>query len=266
MVAPEFASCFLKLSRAEEHFNTFKLEVKEWKDSGPYVMSRKSDAGGRRHSQIIQIIKPAPVDRWALIAGDVVHNLRSVLDNLIYAIAVRESGRNPPPKARDLQFPVASTFERFEDKRRRRIATLSDKVQTRIERAQPYNRPHPQVPPLLALLSELDNLDKHNLLNVVISNVAGGKFSFTSSAQDGPFKPAEVGHHSGPVESGAELAYFTCDPPSRDVDYRHEADIVISIAHSAGPLGNTTTELGYVLEVLAEEVRMIVDTSLQLVA
>jgi hypothetical protein len=256
MVGPEFTSCWLKLGRAEEHFNTFKAEIIAWNKGQPYIVSKKSDAEGRRHSLVVEI-KNAPLDRWALIAGDCIHNLRSVLDNLVYAVAVRESRVSPPPKARTLQFPIAESSQIFA-KQNWRIASLSSKVQARIEGAQPYNRPHPELPPLLGILSEFDDFDKHRLLNVVFANVAHGKFSFTGVGQQ-PIIPSAFGYHPGTVESGAEFAWFTMQPPKRDVDYKYEATFVVSVTHSAGPSGRTTGELGYVLEILIAEVRRIVD-------
>lgn len=257
MVGPEFSSCWLKLGRAEEHFNTFKAEIVAWLQGQPYVVSRKSDAEGRRHSLVVEIKSPPPLDRWALIAGDCIHNLRSVLDHLIYAVAVRESGSSPPPNAKNLQFPIADTPQGFAGQKRR-IASLSGKVQARIEGSQPYHRPHPDLPPLLALLSEFDNSDKHRLLHVAFANVGSGKFSFTTVGL-APIMPSSFGYHPGPIESGAEFAWFTMEPPKRDVDYHYEATFVVSVAHAAGPSGRTVGELGYLLEILIAEVRRIVD-------
>jgi hypothetical protein len=110
---------------------------------------------------------------------------------------------------------------------------------------------------LLTLLAEFDNIDKHRLLNVIIANVAGGKFRFYPS--EPIFVPPDIGFHSGATESGAEFAWFTIDPPQRDVRYDYEVNFVVSIAHSAGPTGRTFTELAYALEILIAEVKRIVE-------
>jgi hypothetical protein len=69
--------------------------------------SREKDAGGRRHSLILRVLKLPALERWSLVAADCVHNLRCALDHLVYAIAVYESGQDPPPNHRGLQFPIA---------------------------------------------------------------------------------------------------------------------------------------------------------------
>jgi hypothetical protein len=259
MIGPEFASCFLKLGRAEEHFNTIKAELIEWKERNPYIVSKQCDAQGSRHSLIVEITYPPPLEHWSLIAGDCIHNLRATLDNLVYAIAVKESGTDLPPNFNILQFPITGTPKEYAGQQRR-IATLSANTQARIERAQPYNRSHTELPPLLALLSEFDNVDKHRLLNVVVNNVSGGKFSIPLTGEMGIFVPPDIGYYSGPIKSGTEFAYFILTPPKRDVHYEYKATFVVSIAHSAGPSGRTFGELAYLLEIIITEVRRIVES------
>lgn len=249
----------MKLGRAEEHFSTIKGDLMAWKQTQPYTVSRTSDPEGGRHALIVEIKGQPPLDRLSVVTGDCVHNLRSALDNVVYAVAVEESGADPPPGFTDLQFPIADTGVKFA-KQSRRIARLSAKAQSRIVAAQPYNRPHAELPPLLRLLADFDNADKHRLLNVVIANVAGGRFSFTTPSDQAIFIPPHVGFHFGPIKSGAEFARFTLHPPKRDIDYRYQADFVISIAHAAGPNGRTSSELGYVLEVMIAEVKRIVES------
>src|SRR5208282_3855961 len=105
MVGPEFASCWLKIGRAEEHFQAFQTEHDAWVDTSPYQVVRKRNADGSRHSLLAEVNNPPPLDRWSLIAGDCVHNLRSALDHLAYALAAHKIGE-APPNPRSLQFPI----------------------------------------------------------------------------------------------------------------------------------------------------------------
>jgi len=168
MVGPEFASCWLKIGRAQEHFRIFDSELGEWTESKPYSILQKSDPEGCRHTLVLELKRPFPADKWSLIAGDCIHNLRCALDHLVYALAVKNSGTNPPQDANRLQFPIASSLEQFE-KQRDRIKGLSDKAQTFIEQRQPYNVRTKKMPPQLAILSGLDNADKHRLLTVTFT-------------------------------------------------------------------------------------------------
>ena len=45
MLGPEFASCWLKLGRAEEHANTFYTELKTWVDGDPYQIAFQDSPG-----------------------------------------------------------------------------------------------------------------------------------------------------------------------------------------------------------------------------
>lgn len=264
MIGPEFATPILKIGRAKEHFELLKAELIAWNntDPKPYIVSRKCDPEGKRHSLIVNITKPPPLDRWALLAGDCVHNLRSALDSSIYALAVKESGTNPPPDFDSLQFPITDTAVKFAGQAARRLSALSAQTRARVERAQPYNRWHAEFPPLLRLLSDFDNIDKHRLLNVVIANISEGKVSMgqRSILAFTPLQiPYNVGFHVGLIESGAEIMHFSLPTAQPDMDYKYDVTFVISISHPVGPSGRSFGELGYILEILIAEVERIVN-------
>jgi len=255
MLSPEFASCWLKLGRAEEHADTIKSELLAWAHSKPYVIRRKASPDGSRHSLVLDDIKSTvPLDHWAVIFGDFVHNLRSALDHFIYGCAVYETSINPPPGDRQLQFPIYDTAASFA-KRRSCIKPLSAGMRGAIEGVQPYNRRHPTHPPLLALIGEFDNADKHRLLNVVLSQQANAELNFT--LPPGVRIPVAK-FMNGPLERGTELAWFTVDPPQPNVSYQHSAEIVITVGHTPGPSGNGRTEVPVLLDYLKAEVRQLI--------
>src|ERR1035441_2446558 len=256
MAGSEFAVCRLKLGRAEEHFDSLKAEIALWKHSNPCVVAKKRDAEGSRHSFIIEIRNRPPLDRWSLIAGDCVHNLRTALDSLVYAIGIAVSGDNPPPEAHRLQFPIADTLELFVQQRSR-IASLGASVNTRIEGAQPYRRPHQQLPPLLSLIRDFDNFDKHRLLNIVVASLTQGGITWKLSGDDQ--STVTAGQHVGPVESGTEVAYHVVSPPKQEMDYEYEGTVEVAVAHAPAPSGRGFTQIEYVLTALLEEVHGIVE-------
>jgi len=256
MLGPEFASCWLKLGRAEEHANTFYSELKAWVDSDPYVIGKKVNADSTRYSSFIEDIKTPPsLDRWSVILGDCIHNLRSTLDHFIYAAAVCETKRAPPGDKKVLQFPITDSAAEFTNQAFR-VKSLSLSMRAEIERMQPYNRRHPALPPLLALLRDLDDFDKHRLLNVVISQVGEGEFNFRLPPGSG--RPIVDFRKEG-LERGAELSWFTIHPPQTNVQYDHKAAIVITIGHIPGPSGNGRTEAPLVIHYLTTEVRKVIE-------
>src|SRR5947208_6882158 len=107
MLGPELANCWLKIGRADEHTKTVTEEISAWLNSKPYSLTSHRNPEGREHRLIFHLDSGAsPCDRWSLICGDAIHNLRSALDHLIYAVAVREFKSDPPPNERNLQFPI----------------------------------------------------------------------------------------------------------------------------------------------------------------
>ncbi len=103
---PVFYGCRLKLMRAHEHLETIKNEVHAWSNSHPYHLVSQSNADATRHSLVLHIDKPAPLGHLSAVAADCFHNLRTVLDQFLHAVAIYESGENPPPNEGNLQFPI----------------------------------------------------------------------------------------------------------------------------------------------------------------
>ena len=109
------------------------------------------------------------------------------------------------------------------------------------------------------MLRDLDDTDKHRLLNVVVARQAQGRFSFTAIHPATPKIPTSIGYENGPIKDGAEAAWFTIDPPDPDVKYEHETAVVIAIAHEPGPSGETLTEVVAVLEWIESEVTAVIN-------
>jgi len=76
----------LKIGRAEEHAKAVSDEITSWDEADSYRLALDKDAQGHCYRIIVQFNIPPAKDRWALVAGDCVHNLRSALDHLVYAI------------------------------------------------------------------------------------------------------------------------------------------------------------------------------------
>ena len=245
----------MKIGRANEHLNALKRELLAWRDTDPFTATRGHDALGGRHSITIHIKNPPPLEHWSVICGDCFHDLRCALDHFVHAIDVHESGSNPPPDDRDLQFPITDTPHRYIGAAKR-IKSLSSRARKEIELVQPYYRPHHGLPPLLGLPRDMD---KHRLLNVVVSRPAQGRFSFTAIHPKMPLIPTSIGHEPGPIKDGAEVAWFTIDPPNPDVKYENETAVVVAIAHEPGPSGEMLTEVVAVLEWIEAEVTEIIN-------
>ena len=256
MTGPEFASCWLKIERAEEHFNTFYAELREWNETNPYSLVFKPDPEGRRHGIVANINGLPNFKRWALITGDCIHNLRSALDHLVYALAIRDNG-GPVADAkaiRSIQFPIGSDAMEFE-KAASRVAALKPGTKTAIERIQSYNRFNPPLPLLLPVLRELDNADKHRTLTLALNHVAGFRIQFDPPLLTGMPKFNLLGTA---VYSGAEVVFFFLDPPDLNVSYQCYMEFAVTVAHAPGSTGKHVSVLDHLLTGLIAEVKSIV--------
>jgi len=250
MVGPEFASCWLKIGRAEEHLGALKGEIKAWLQADPYSVVKLHDLNTGRHSLAVRIRGTAPFDRLALVAGDCAHNLRCALDHLVFALAIAESGQNPPPDAKKIQFPIVDSAAAFE-KQRYRIGCLTKKSQDFIESVQPYNRHDPELPPILGVLNIFENADKHQLIHLTYDTNVGGVISFLRPRT---WIAPDITWLHEPLEDGKEFVYFTTSPNVAELDYKFEVSFSIGVRHIPGPTGRATSPLESVMVGMMAEV------------
>jgi hypothetical protein len=257
---PQFLSCWLKIRRAKEHFDALESELTAWNNRSPYSVRREHNADGSRHSLIIVGDCKEEIQRWSLICGDCVHNLRSALDHLVYALAIQHSGQNPPPNERSLQFPICGSPSHFSTKSNW-IAPLSDSGKRFIESVQPYNRRDQLNPSTLGVIADFDNSDKHRLLNVTLAVAGSAEIKFT------PIEGVEIETHLRPIiKDGAEIAYLTVDPPKLDLDYKFVGLIDVAVSHiPVGPHQSEISQLISVLHLMIAEVSKIINDGVAIV-
>jgi hypothetical protein len=118
--------------------------------------------GGRTHlyrPTYVPDIDPA----WPLIAGDCLHNARSALDHLAVQLVI-VSGGTPTRKT---AFPIQHPADAF-------IAPgITNGIQSVVNSVQPGRSGDDPKRNWLAILKDLDNLDKHRQLVVVAGATAG---------------------------------------------------------------------------------------------
>jgi hypothetical protein len=152
--------------------------------------------------------------RWGLLIGDCVHNLRSSLDNLCFALARLK--QDPPARPHRLQFPVFTNAERFRQDRSvaETLEQLPVEVVEHIQLWQPFQRVDPSAikADALSLLTYLSNQDKHRIPQVVLVSVNQGAhlahLSFDSEEDAAAFigGPPDIQIFGGiPMEPGSVL-------------------------------------------------------------
>jgi len=160
--------CRAKLERARETLDALELEVANFlsKDPPPVRLETKHINGGLEYA-FIAYGEPNPPLRISVIAGEIVHHMRSSLDHLIYALVIR-NGVSPTFQH---QFPICSTEKDFRQAGERcQIKGVGANARRLIRSVQPFTTPTPD-DTILYVVSQYDNADKHRLL-VVVTAVA----------------------------------------------------------------------------------------------
>jgi hypothetical protein len=168
--------------------------VERFVQSDAYSIYSEKDPHTREHIVFLKVEKTPRLDEWAANAGDVVHNLRSALDHLVWELTIRWQGEPPYPLTNDwtgIEFPIFRGKKRYlygrdkpkpADKRGVRgsglykIRRLDRRFRALFKSLQPFRDGPRRGRNLLQVVHELDLIDKHRALPVLLTVVvpAGG--------------------------------------------------------------------------------------------
>jgi hypothetical protein len=161
----DLAGVRAKLKRAKEHFGTLESEIKDWAKEQSHTHKFYIRRDGVWHVVTADAF-PNPGIRLSIIAGDILHNVRSALDHLITQLVLRDG--NEPTKRNE--FPICDTPKKFFDEVKFRKKspelgalygiTVDGDAWAIIEGAQPYAG----ISSDLTVIRRLSNMDKHRTL------------------------------------------------------------------------------------------------------
>lgn len=97
----------MKVKRAKEHINNLELLISGFRESKPYEVVRQEEPNGEITFRVK--VKAQPPQEWGAIIGDVIHNLRSSLDYLIWQL-VLSNGKTPSKRT---GFPICDNAKKF---------------------------------------------------------------------------------------------------------------------------------------------------------
>lgn len=156
-----------KIQRASETIQTLDGEIGVYlsADPKPYRILKQVEEEGRAYSWLATLEADVPL-RFSVLAGEIVHHLRSSLDHLICALALR-----PGNGIGKQGFPVTTSPEEFKLAiNRGMLKGISSKAVGVVESVQPFHVATGVDTSLLKILHELNLADKHRLLVVVASS------------------------------------------------------------------------------------------------
>jgi len=164
-----------KIERAKEHIRNLDAEITTYLDGADHTLTAtvKYDPSKGGYVREWNITGSPFPERFSVIIGEVVHQLRSSLDHLVWQLVLANGTKKPTD---DLEFPVFWESSKYPAAARRKIKGVSSTAAKRIEELQPYNATHDLQDHPLLVLHNLDIIDKHRLLILVQGelNVWGG--------------------------------------------------------------------------------------------
>ncbi len=177
----ELDGCWAKIERAEESINQLNVEFTAFltAEPKPYRIVRNVEPDGITH--IWKIFSQGCLPpRFSVIAGEIIHHLRSSL-NLLLCAMVRHRGNTVE---RWHHFPVCSSIEKFKKAvDARAIEGISLTARNLIESVQPYHAPQVDTS-FLAILHDLDVREKHQLLVILAGAAFLGEVEFPFKGLD----------------------------------------------------------------------------------
>lgn len=204
----DLSGVLAKLDRAEEHREAFDELVEAFSGGGPYTILTEYDPRTGWHVLRWHVLREPPLERLAVTFGDMIGNLRSTLDYLVWQL-VLAAGKRP---SRRTGFPVIRRAKDWEVQSRAALAGVDPRWVAEVEALQPYHRPErPSIHPL-AILEHVNNLNKHRFLPVAVVSVQALDLLINVKPASGELIESRDFLHR-PIEAGAELARFRV--PSR---------------------------------------------------
>jgi len=169
----------LRIERVESQVGALETEIRDWLEivDYPFVVAEYLDDIERYALRVSDdCVHRLPDPMWGIAVGEIAHNLRSALDGLAWQLGLWNRKRQrelltPFPK---LSFPIMTstgTLRTVAANDARVHSVLKDRLHPdhakRVLNLQPYRRGNGGARNVLALLEELNNSDKHRLLQVV---------------------------------------------------------------------------------------------------
>ncbi len=159
-----------KLKRADENIVNLDTEINRFFQDGEYsVLANYDDEALLKAAEYHNARRIPP--RFNVLAGEVVHHLRSCLDHVAWQFSSEQYRRDRFWK---IEFPVfdkepvdKDTLSRYKGKVK---GITNPAVLALIEALQPYNAPDPLDAPI-HIIHDMDVIDKHRELVLCVSSV-----------------------------------------------------------------------------------------------
>jgi hypothetical protein len=183
----DLSGCRAKMARADLHLSFLRERVESFvDDGGAYKLQTQPNTHTGEVAIYGKAFGNSHRHEWGAIIGDVVHNLRSTLDHLVWQLTLA-NGLTPPAAIpwkgpgsewRNIRFPIHTINPRKRYPSGKRIPWrykppdslwgIRSALRTELQRLQPFNHGQDAPKKPLAILNELWNIDKHRHLHFAL--------------------------------------------------------------------------------------------------
>lgn len=232
-------SAWGKLRRAEIHAHALNSDYGAWLKDKPFEAIPERNTDNTRFWFRLRLKAPPRLGTWALILGDCLHNARCVLDHLLYAVVQKELNGAAIPEhlVGSFGFPIRDTPQGFKShvERKGLPKYMSVRLLGLVESVQPYYRGQSGGPPLMDLLRDFDNIDKHNTIHIALATMRDRMVEIDVKSADGQIAtPIDFPQE---LVDGAEIAGFAVPRSAPNLNAKFTGRIAVVVNHAPGPSG-----------------------------
>jgi hypothetical protein len=207
MPTGDLSGVWAKIDRAIHHLKDLASTLDSWGTSEMKDHSPGIDYDAERNCLKVFLKEVIPNDiHWPLLIGDIAHNLRSALDHLACQLAIVSC--KPASCCKRTAFPICLDEDSFDRAKTKIEPFVRPEIFAMIQGIQPYIAANVRGMPVkssnLAIISELDIIDKHRML--VVARKQGRVTHISYSIDEG--ESIDVPHSSKwfPLKDGAQIA------------------------------------------------------------
>lgn len=224
-----------KIRRAKEHLGGLKESFSPFTRNGEaYNIVKKVNQQAGEFVFYLQVHREPPLIDWSLAIGDCLHNTRTALDHLFWALTVKHNPSGVSGKTSRSNFPILKRADTFKGRKTDLEGCVGSQAFALLEKLQPFNDPKGSNKNLLMFLSDFDNTDKHKLLVPAIS--ISDSVKIIPETVDG--REITLDGHTTLLgfEDGTEIARFKVRNPADVVDLNLSISFDVVFENQPGPL------------------------------
>jgi hypothetical protein len=167
-IAPrhQLYSAAFKIERARQELDALDLEIEAFLSDDTYRVSEEVDTDkGLKVYRVEPLVAP-PSARWGVFVGEIVHNLRSALDHIVWQLALLKTKTESPHKG--TSFPIFTVDNSWSQGMiDASLKDVPDDAKQVIKTFQPYNAGDAAESHALWILHSLWNTDKHQTVQAL---------------------------------------------------------------------------------------------------